>query len=151
VAFIPATYRAEIVDMRIAEVMTSKPFTIRRDKRLKVVQTIMEWGRFRHLPVVDQYDRLVGIVSQTDVLAASASTFDPETPRAQRELLLAEIPIEKVMQHNVIAADAAEPVAAAAKRMREHRVSCLPVVDKGKLVGIVTAFDLLAVLADTAR
>lgn len=129
--------------MLVADVMTEKPQTIRRDKRMQAVNTIMEFGSFRHVPVVDESGFLVGIVSQTDLLAASASTVDPDTPRAQRNQLLGFVPIEKVMKADVVTVAPDADVAEAASLMREHRISCLPVVKGCRVVGIVTAFDLL--------
>lgn len=140
--------RADTSGMFVRDVMTSQPFTIRRDKRMRAVQDLMEWGRFRHVPVVDEHGFLAGIVSRTDLLAVSASVLDPTTPRAQREFLLAGVPIERVMRTDVVQVEPDCPVALAARHMREFGVSCLPVVEGGRLVGIVTAFDLLGVLAD---
>lgn len=132
--------------MRVRDVMTERPITIRRDKRMQAVHTILELGHFRHVPVVDEHGTLVGIVSQTDLLAASASVLDPAVPRAQRDLLLGGIAVERAMQPNVVTIDPDATVMAAARSMRRNRVNCLPVVERGKLVGIVTAFDLLGVV-----
>lgn len=137
--------------MKIAEVMTRNPHTIRRDKRMQVVNTIMEMGNFRHVPVVDEHGALVGIVSQVNVLAVSASILDPATPLVQRNQLLAGIPVEKVMTADVIAVDPETSVKAAARCMREHRINCLPVVDRGRVVGIVTSSDMLRVLETLAE
>ncbi|MCA8948112.1 MAG: CBS domain-containing protein [Planctomycetes bacterium] len=126
--------------------MTTNPQTIRRDKRMQAVNTIMEFGHFRHVPVVDENGFLVGILSQTDLLAASASTIDPATPRAERNQLLGFVPVEKIMQTDVVTADPEMDVVEAARLMREKRINCLPVLRAGHVVGIVTAFDLLAAL-----
>lgn len=136
--------------MRVRDLMTERPITIRRDKRMQAVHSILEFGNFRHVPVVDEHGFLVGIVSQTDLLAASASVLDPATPRAQRDLLLAGIAVERAMQTDVVTIDPEATVIAAARSMRQHRVNCLPVVEQGKLVGIVTAFDLLGVVEGLA-
>ncbi len=127
--------------------MTTKPRTIRRDKRMQAVHTIMDFGSFRHVPVVDENGYLVGIVSQTDLLAASASTMEPATPRAQRDLLLGFVPVEKVMQQDVVTAQPDMGVVEAAQLMREKRINCLPVIEGAHVVGIVTAFDLLGAIA----
>ena len=129
--------------MLVADVMTEKPQTIRRDKRMQAVNTIMEFGSFRHVPVVDENDFLVGIVSQTDLLAASASTVDPDTPRAERNQLLGFVPIHKIMKTEVITVAPDADVAEAADLMLANRINCLPVVKGCHVVGIVTAFDLL--------
>ena len=132
--------------MLVRDVMTENPQTIRRDKRMQAVNTIMEFGSYRHVPVVDENDFLVGVVSQTDLLAASASTLDPNTPRAERDLALGFVPVEKVMHTEVVTADPDMSVAEAASLMRSNRINCLPVVRAGHVVGIVTAFDLLGAL-----
>jgi len=136
--------------MFVRDVMTKSPFTIRLDKRLQAVHSMLEWGAFRHVPVVDEHNFLVGVVSQTDVLKASASEFDGTTPRVERDQLLAGIPVTRVMQRGVVTAAPDDLVADAAFSMMHHRVNCLPVVERGRVVGIVTAVDLLGVVAGEA-
>ena len=134
--------------MRVSDVMTSRPFTIRHDRRLQAVQSMLEWGAFRHVPVVDDHDFFVGIVSQTDVLRAAASELDPETPKVEREQQLAGIRIDSVMRSDVVTVDPDTPLREAAHRMQQERINCLPVIERGRCVGIVTAYDMLGVVAE---
>jgi CBS domain-containing membrane protein len=125
--------------------MSTKVFTVRFDKKAIAVQEIMTWGRLRHVPVVDAHHQLVGIISHRDLLhAAVASVAD--VPAAERRLHLAQVPIVKVMQSNVtvIAPDAS--VQDAARMLRQAKFGCLPVVQDGKLIGIITEHDLLGIV-----
>jgi CBS domain-containing protein len=133
--------------MFVRDVMTKKPFTIRNDKRLQAVSALFEWGKFRHVPVVDEHDVLVGVVSLTDVLKASSSELDPAKPAEQRRLELAWVPVSRAMTADVVTVAPDERIAVAASRMLEFKIDCLPVVERGRVVGIVTAFDLLGVVA----
>jgi acetoin utilization protein AcuB len=86
--------------------------------------------RIRHLPVLEG-GRLVGIVSDRD----------PERASALEKILLSA-----VMTRDVITAHPGDPVEEAANRMRERRIGCLPVVESGELVGIITSSDVMEAL-----
>lgn len=105
----------------------------------------MQEGGFRHLPIVDAYDRLVGIVSDRDLREAAPSDA---TTLSRQELtyLLSRLTVEDVMKTPVLTARPGEPAETAAIRMREHKVSALPVVDDERLIGIVTTTDMLDAL-----
>lgn len=133
--------------MRVRDLMTPQPQTIRSDKTLRVVQSMLEWGQFRHVPVVDEVGRLVGVVSLTDVLRASASEFDVDAPRAERELRLARVSVRQAMNEPAVAVDPETLVGDAARCMQHYRINCLPVVENERVVGIVTAFDLLGAVS----
>ncbi|HYL21993.1 MAG TPA: CBS domain-containing protein [Gemmatimonadales bacterium] len=122
--------------------MTSRVFVLHLDKKLIAVQEIMRWAQIRHIPVVDRAGALVGVISHRDLLHAAVSAVaNVSTPERNRHL--ATIPISSVMRTDVqtIAPDA--PIQEAARRMRERKIGCLPVVEGGKLVGIISEYDLL--------
>ena len=129
---------------RVADLMTRKVFSLRLDKRMIVVQEMMKWARIRHIPVVDADQRVVGIISHRDLLHAALSSVAP-APAAERRQHLAEIPIEHVMQCAVQTIGPDDSVQQAARMMRTDKIGCLPVVQDGRLVGIITAYDLLGV------
>jgi acetoin utilization protein AcuB len=92
---------------------------------------------FRHLPVTDQ-GRLVGVLTDRDLRLATSSFC--EVPRTAGD------PVSSVMSSPPLTADPLDPVEDAARIMREHKIGCLPVVDGGELVGILTGMDLLDAL-----
>lgn len=133
--------------MSVRQIMTTKLFTIRSDKKLFAAGEIMNWAHTRHVPVVDAQGRLEGIVSHRDVLRASISAVDTRIAEAEKKQHLTQITVAQVMQKpaHTIRPDATIREAAAA--LRAFRIGCLPVVEEGKLIGLVTAHDLLGVIA----
>ena len=133
--------------MLVADLMTPAPYTLRDDKRLLVAREIMDWGQFRHVPIVDAGGGLVGLVSRTDVLAASLSSERNDVARAERAQHLATVEVRDVMRTDVPVIDPRATAAAAATVMWREKVNCLPVVDGGRLVGLLTSHDLLRIVA----
>jgi CBS domain-containing membrane protein len=130
--------------MRVRDHMAVKLFTIRVDKKLLAVDEIMGWAHVRHVPVVDAQGRLVGLISQRDVLRASLS--DLRSTPVDRRHELGHVAIAEVMRRDVLTIGPEQPVQAAARLMREHKYGCLPVVEGDRLVGIVSEHDLLGVV-----
>jgi acetoin utilization protein AcuB len=101
-------------------------------------------NRIRHLPVVDDDGRLCGIVTDRDL---RHHLFDPEVFRAigsePVERLLGRVAVHEVMSQPVTSIDADAALDEAARVMREERLGSLPVVERDRLVGIVTETDLL--------
>jgi acetoin utilization protein AcuB len=96
--------------------------------------------RIRHLPVLGE-GRLVGIVSDRDLRSAAPALGDPERASA-----LEKIRASDVMTRDVVTARPDDPIEEAANRMRERRIGCLPVVEDGALVGILTSSDVMEAL-----
>lgn len=131
--------------MLVREFMHTDPVTIAPDTPLLEAEWRMQEGGFRHLPIVDGYDRLVGIVSDRDLREAAPSDA---TALSRQELtyLLSRLKVKDVMTKPVLTARPGEPAETAAIRMRENKVGALPVVDDERLVGIVTTADMLGAL-----
>ncbi|MGD0992729.1 MAG: CBS domain-containing protein [Gemmatimonadales bacterium] len=130
--------------MHVRDHMTAKVFTIRMDKKLLAVDEIMGWAHIRHVPVVDEKGKLVGLVSQRDVLRATLS--DLASTQVDRRNQLGHVTLAQVMRREVLTIGPDEDVQMAARLMRQHKYGCLPVVDDSRLVGIITEHDLLAVV-----
>jgi acetoin utilization protein AcuB len=96
--------------------------------------------RIRHLPVLEE-GRLVGIVSDRDLRSAAPALGDPERASALEKIRIAD-----VMSPDVITAHPDDPVEEAANKMRERKIGCLPVVEGGELVGIITSSDVMGAL-----
>ncbi|MEM5805314.1 MAG: CBS domain-containing protein [Candidatus Aenigmatarchaeota archaeon] len=110
------------------EVVTAKPnITL---KEASKVMTSLKIGSL----VITQNDKIIGILTGTDILKAIAENKDVDTTLA-----------EEIMKKNVITIDADEKIETAANLMVENRIKKLPVVDNGKLVGIVSASDIIAI------
>jgi CBS domain-containing protein len=129
----------------IRDIMKTKVIRISADDTLWTVKEIMELAHVRHLPVVRQGE-LVGIVSQRDLLRASLSNV-MGLPADEQQLFLEGVKIGDVMSGAPvwIAPDAS--IREAARIMAERKIGCLPVVEAGELIGIVTEIDVLRYFA----
>jgi CBS domain-containing protein len=127
----------------VSEVMRREVVTLTAQEKLDLTQDLMNLGRVRHLPVLDGDERVVGIVSHRDLLAAAMSKvldFDP----AARRTFLRSIEVSEVMARDVFSVSPQTALADAAQLLVRHKIGALPVVDPaGKLVGLVTDTDLL--------
>ncbi len=130
--------------MHLREIMRTEVVTLSETDHLDLADSIMRLGRIRHIPVVAG-ERVVGIVSQRDLYRAALSTALHLRPAAEREWL-AKIPIREVMVRSVITATPDTGVREAVERMLAHKIGCLPIVEGGRLVGLVSETDFLQLL-----
>jgi acetoin utilization protein AcuB len=117
--------------MIVAELMTRNPATVRTTDTLEVACTRMETGRFRQVPVLDG-ERLVGIVTDRDT--------------RQHIGQWAHTRVDAVMSTHPFSVRPSAPVEMAAHILMTNKIGSLPVVEDGKLVGIITASDMLRAL-----
>ncbi len=131
--------------MLVREHMTPNPVTVTPDTSVPDALRLMREKKVRRLPVLDGHGRLVGIVSDKDLLHASPS---PATTLSVWEIpeLLARLKVEKVMAREVITVSEETPLEEAARIMADHRIGGLPVLQGKILVGIITETDLFKVL-----
>lgn len=131
--------------MKVKDLMQTDVATLRPGDALDIAEDIMGMGRIRHLPVVQANGRLVGIVSQRDLLKASISSVIQAPPSKQQQWL-SKIPIREVMSKGVVAVEADADIEAAVNTLLIEKFGCLPVVEGKKLVGMLTETDLLRYL-----
>ena len=129
----------------VHDVMEEKVVTISVGDRLSTVEDIMTLGGVRHMPVV-RAGRLVGVVSERDLLRASLSSLDPR--RQERRAFLEAIDISQVMSSPPVIVDSDATVEEAARIMADNKIGCLPVMRGEELVGMLTETDLLRYFAD---
>ena len=134
---------------RVRDIMQTKIVTIGVTERLSTVEDIMTLGRVRHIPVVHG-GRLVGVLSERDLLRASLSELGSFGSEARRAFLHA-IEIERVMSTPAITIDPEATVTLAARLMADHKIGCLPVVEGEELAGLVTETDVLGWVAGLTR
>lgn len=130
--------------MLIREIMTKKPVTTHVDTSVSDALALMHEKKVHRLPVLDKKNKLVGIVSEGDLLYASPS---PATTLNVWEIhsLLAKLKVEKVMTRKLITVSDDAPIEEAAQVMVKYKVGGLPVLREKVLVGIVTETDLFKV------
>jgi len=124
--------------------MTPDPLTVRPETPLSEILTVMEERSIQHFPVI-QEGRLVGLVSEKHLRDAMPSVLTVDDPEARRRFLKVTL-AEQVMVRRppTIGPDAL--LLDAIRTMRMHRSGSLPVVQAGRLVGILSSGDLITLL-----
>lgn len=127
--------------MLVANRMTKNPITVHPDLPIVEAREWMEREKVHRFPVVDKKGKLVGIVTYSDLLYASPS---PVTSLSVWEVtyLLSKVKVEEVMTTEVITVTEDCPLEEAARIMDENKISGLPVMRDGIVVGIITESDL---------
>lgn len=125
----------------IEAIMSTDLVTIGPTASLADATALMQRNRIHHLPVVTAGDRLVGLVTLTNVLAATDSFLREDDTRIPAE----EIRIEDVMVKDIATVDERADLRQAALFIEKHKIGCLPVLADGKLKGIITDSDFVAV------
>ncbi|MBN2875689.1 MAG: CBS domain-containing protein, partial [Spirochaetales bacterium] len=133
--------------MLVKEQMTANPITVTLGTTVPDALTLMRERKVRRFPVVDKAGKLVGIVSEKDLLYASAS---PATTLNVWEInaLLAKLQVDRYMSKNVVTVAETTPLEEAARIMADKKIGGLPVVRDGALVGIITETDVFRSLLE---
>ena len=133
--------------MLVQERMTHNPVTIRDDTSMYDALKIMRENKVRRLPVLDKNGKLVGIVSEKDLLYASPS---PATSLSVWEIsyLTSKITVRELMTKEVITICEDCPMEEAARIMVDNKIGGLPVVRGDTVVGIITETDLFKIFLE---
>ncbi len=127
--------------MLVRDVMTADPITIRPQGDPRAALGLCKSGRFRRLPVVNGEGQVVGIVTR-GMLERFLATAPPPSIQARQH------GISQVMVAPVITVSPDDPMEEAARLMVAQQIGSLPVVDQGRLVGIVTETDIFKEFAE---
>jgi acetoin utilization protein AcuB len=138
--------------MNIEGCMRHPVVTVKPGDSIRHARRIMEERRINQLPVVSD-GRLVGIVTDRDLRDAFPSVFDQPTDGRRRRTLTDPdaIPVDDVMTMNVISLGPDDRVEDAARLMRRERIGALPVLARGRVIGIITRSDILDAFLDVAE
>ena len=128
--------------LRVRDAMTRDVATLGENDQLTIADDVMRLGRVRHLPVVDEEGGLVGIVSQRDLFRGSLASSLGYGEHAQSRVL-SVIRVKDVMHGDVLTTAEDTPLSDAAQQMLDQKVGCLVVVDREKIVGILTEADFV--------
>jgi CBS domain-containing protein len=140
------------MELMVKDVMTKDATTLKRNEKLTLADDLMNLGRIRHLPVLDdEGEELIGIVSQRDLFRGALAQAIGYGQHARRKLLDTLL-VKEVMTTDIVTTTPNTSLADAAKVLMEKKIGCLPVVEHGRLVGILTRSDILdAFVALAAR
>ncbi|THB66551.1 MAG: CBS domain-containing protein [Desulfovibrio sp.] len=128
--------------LQIKDIMTTDVFFLKQSDSLKTARSMMTLARIRHIPIVSDSVIFSGLVTHRDILGATISKF-AEVDKTVQDEIDAGIPVSEIMRHDVLTVASTTLVREAAKMLLENKYGCLPVVDQGKLKGIVTEADFL--------
>jgi CBS domain-containing protein len=123
--------------MTVEQYMTTNLFTVHEDELVELVAFLMDRKQIRHVLVEDDNHRLVGLVSYRSVLRIVAEAGSG-TPADER-------PVKSIMDPDPVVVAPETPTLEAIELMRDHKVSCLPVIKDDKLVGIVSERDFMPI------
>ncbi|MEW7864823.1 CBS domain-containing protein [Aeromonas diversa] len=128
----------------LSEIMTENPFTLGPENSLKQAVELMSQEKIRHIPIVNHEHQLLGLVTLSDVLASRESKLFVITQEREAEFT-DSVRLDEIMTRNVAWVDPHAGIKEAALYLQRHKYGCLPVVERGKLVGIVTDSDFIGV------
>ena len=134
--------------MFVANRMAKNPITVTPETKVDAARELMKKHHFRRLPVVDEDGRLVGFLSDRDIMRVSPS---PATTLSRYEItsLLAKMRIEDIMQKNVVSVNEDATIEEAALIMYNHKIGGLPVISSvGVVVGVITETDIFKTFVD---
>ena len=136
--------------VKIKDIMTSEVFVLHATQTLELVRSLMRIKHVRHVPIVEEDNTFVGLMTHRDLLAQTISHL-AEVDESEQEYLDRHIHIMNIMKTDVLTADPEMDVCQAISLILENKYGCLPVVSEGKLVGIVTEADFLKLTQELLR
>ena len=123
--------------LKVEQFMTTSLITVHEEELVDMVAFLMDREQIHHVLVEDDTHSLVGLVSYRSVVRLMAEGFDPASD---------EVPaVKSIMDREPVSVAPETPTLEAIDLMRRYRVTCLPVVAEGKLVGIVSESDFMAI------
>ncbi len=129
--------------MKVKDYMHTPSITVKPDDLLSVARQRLFTHRIRHLPVVDDANHLVGVLTDRDIRQVGPSD-EPHIAEYELTYLLDKATVKEVMTKDVVTVDGETPIAEAARIFLEKKFSGLPVVRADNtLEGIITVTDLI--------
>lgn len=134
--------------MQVKQWMTQQPLRIKSDSSVTAALALLAMGDVRHLPVVDDDDQVLGMLSERDViglLAPSVANLAEEFEKATK------LQVSDFMQSGAVVLEPEDELNDAIKLFLEHRFGAFPVVKENRLVGILSYLDVLNAFVKSDR
>lgn len=112
---------------KVHKVMSTQIFTVNQNDSIRLLKNIMQWKNIHHIPVINDHNKIVGIISSSDIL--NVNKFD-------------DFSAAQVMQKDITTASSDMLIKEAKSLMIKNKIKCLPIIDHDELVGILTKTDL---------
>ena len=126
--------------VRVSQYMQTDLFTVGENELVELVASVMDWHRIQHILVEDHDHHLVGLITLQQLLKAMIHAEGDEALRGHA--------VRELMDRDPITITPDTLTLHAIRLMRDHNVSCLPVVQNGQLVGMITERDFLKITRD---
>lgn len=124
----------------VNEIMSENVITLKASDNIDSAKELMQQEDIRHIPIIDENNYPIGIVTQRDILRAQDSEMSTENNRINNTVML-----EQVMSRKISYVLSSDPLRIAGLKLQKNKYGCLPVIDNNILVGIVTDFDFVGV------
>ena len=128
----------------IEEFMTPDPYTLRQSDSINDAWEVMIGKHVRHIPITDEDNHVLGLVTQRDVLAATDPGAIREAKTASHEVK-SDLSLSEIMIRDVTVIRKDDSLRQAALYLQTHKYGCLPVVVDDRLVGIITDSDFIEI------
>jgi CBS domain-containing membrane protein len=135
---------------RVSDLMTNVVYTLTPRDDMFAVQNVMDEHNIRHIPVVDEDQDLVGLITMRDLLR-TRSPRDDDLPLEMREARMHDMRVSEVMTEGVATTEPDSNLHDAAQLMLENKFGCLPVVQGSRLAGILTEADFVRYFSEKGR
>jgi CBS domain-containing protein len=136
--------------LHVSDLMTKDVITLNRNDSLTTADDVMRLGRIRHLLVVHDDGALAGVLSQRDLFLGGLLRALGYGSHAKAQALSTMV-VKEAMVNEPFTTTPNTPLEDAARVMLDNKIGCLPVIDKGKIVGIITESDFVAHVAARPR
>ena len=126
----------------VVTIMTKDVIALTRSDDLQRAEELFNKHQIKHMPVVSE-ETIIGILSFTDLMRISCAELAEDNSNSVDSVVFNMFTIEQAMEKNVVTVNSNTSIKSVAQILAKREFHALPVVDKGKLVGIVTTTDLL--------
>jgi CBS domain-containing protein len=134
---------------RVQDLMSPDVTSLGHNDALVIADDVMRLGRIRHMPILDDDGRLVGILSQRDLFRGALARALGYGTHAQ-QMLLGQLVVKEVMTTSPITIGPDAPITEAAELMIRHKIGCLVVTEGDRMVGVLTESDFVSAIANVA-
>lgn len=128
--------------LKVKDLMTKPVFSLKETDSLHSARSMMDLQRIRHIPIITVDNAFTGLITHRDILSATISHLADLDEETQKDID-SGIPIKEIMRTDVATTTGDMLIKEAAQILLNHKYGCLPVVEEGSLVGIVTEADFL--------
>ncbi len=129
--------------MKVRDLMTRKVITATAEDKVDRIFFLFHYENIRHIPIVSEKGKLVGIISDRDIKKILGPRQKQHESKDGTVLTVSARKVRTIMRREPVTISPEEKAADAASIMVKRKIGALPVINKGKLVGIITATDIL--------